>query len=260
MSNPENVLDDSEFFMFGEVYNYNISSERLFDYGDKKVDFFESSFNSMINFEFKSDANNDYETIFSKYDSILHNGLKGKSVINYLSSHDDGGALDQDRTRALEAGIKLMLCPGSPQIYYGDETNRSLIIEGTNGDATLRSFMNWEELERGDSRGGHQINDVLAHWQKLGKFRADHPSVGIGRHSMTSESPYLFTRILEQSDYKDKVLVGLDLNSGDKTIDVSGVFENGTTLQDSYSGKRGKVTENKIIINSPFSIVLLSQV
>ena len=37
---PENVIDDTEFYMVGEVYNYLISGGREFDYGDKKVDFF----------------------------------------------------------------------------------------------------------------------------------------------------------------------------------------------------------------------------
>jgi hypothetical protein len=27
------------------------------------------------------------------------------------------------------------------QVYYGDESARSLVIEGTQGDATLRSFI-----------------------------------------------------------------------------------------------------------------------
>jgi hypothetical protein len=39
-----------------EVYNYNISAGKSFDFGDKKVNYFENGFNSMINFEFKYDA------------------------------------------------------------------------------------------------------------------------------------------------------------------------------------------------------------
>lgn len=257
IANPELVLDDNEFFMFGEVYNYNISSERLFDYGDQKVDFFDYGFKSMINFEFKSDAKQDYETIFSKYDKILHNGLMGLSVINYLSSHDDGGPFDQDRARAFEAGTKLMLCPGSPQIYYGDETSRSLLIEGTIGDATLRSFMNWDELKVGGSRGGYKVNEVLAHWQKLGQFRAAHPAVGAGRHEIISESPYIFTRTLEMEHYHDRVLIGLDLEKGEKSMNASGVFEEGTELKDYYSGKKASVFHGKVVIDSPFDIVLI---
>jgi hypothetical protein len=42
------------FYSIAEVYNYNIS--KSFDFGDKKVNYFENGFNSMINFEFKYDA------------------------------------------------------------------------------------------------------------------------------------------------------------------------------------------------------------
>lgn len=251
------VLDDNEFYMVGEVYGYNISSERQYDYGDEKVDFFSNGFNSLINFEFKSDANDGYETIFSKYDTLLHGGLKGKSIVNYLSSHDDGGPYDQLREKPIEAGTKLLLTPGATQVYYGDETSRSLVIEGTEGDATLRSFMNWDELESGASRGGYQIKDVLAHWQKLGRFRSDHPAVGAGRHQMKSETPYLFTRTLEKGNFIDLVLVGLDLEKDEKSIDVSGVFKNGTELKDYYSGQTISVSDGKAVINSPFDIVLL---
>jgi alpha-amylase len=44
------------FYSIAEVYNYNISAGKSFDFGDKKVNYFENGFNSMINFEFKYDA------------------------------------------------------------------------------------------------------------------------------------------------------------------------------------------------------------
>jgi alpha-amylase len=37
--------------------------------------------------------------------------LKGNSVLNYLSSHDDGGPFDAKRTKTIEAGTKLLLSP-----------------------------------------------------------------------------------------------------------------------------------------------------
>jgi alpha-amylase len=51
----------------------------------------------------------DYEFIFSKYSAILNGELKGNSVLNYLSSHDDGGPFDAKRTKTIEAGTKLLL-------------------------------------------------------------------------------------------------------------------------------------------------------
>jgi alpha-amylase len=72
--------------------------------------------------------------------------LKGNTVLNYLSSHDDGGPFDAKRTKT-EAGTKLLLSPGIAQVFYGDESARSLVVEGTQ-DATLRSFMNWDAIKK----------------------------------------------------------------------------------------------------------------
>ena len=36
----------------------------------------------------------------------------------------------------------LLLCPGACQVYYSDETARPLRINGANGDAILRTYLN----------------------------------------------------------------------------------------------------------------------
>jgi alpha-amylase len=246
---PEAVLDDHNFFMLGELYGYGIDSKRFYDFGDKKVDYYANGFDNLINFQFKYDAKGDYESIFSKYDKILHNDLKGKSVMNYISSHDDGDPFDKARNRTYESATKLLLTPGISQVYYGDETKRSLIIEGTQGDATLRSFMNWDMMNDAATK------DLLTHWQKLGTFRKAHPAIGAGRHTMLSNSPYVFAR-----SYKtDKVVVGLDLTKGSKEINVGDQFESGVTITDHYSGKTAIAENGKVMIDSEFSIVLLHQ-
>lgn len=256
--NPESIIDDTEFYMVGEVYNYFISGGREFDYGDTKVDFFKDGFKSLINFDFKYDADKDYETTFVKYDSLLNGPLNGKSVLNYISSHDDGAPYDQERKRAIESGTKLLLTPGGVQIYYGDETARNLNVEA-DGDAKLRSFMNWKELSSNASKGDYTVQEVLKHWQILGKFRRDNPAVGAGRHQLISSSPYLFSRSLVRDDYSNKVIIGLDLPLGKKMMDVSAVFDDGTELIDEYSGISTVVTEGSIEIDSEETIVLLRE-
>lgn len=251
---PEEVLDDNEFYMVGEVYNYNISAGRWFDYGDKKVDFFDNGFKSLINFEFKSDAQNTYEEIFSKYDSILNGKLKGKSVLNYLTSHDDGAPFDKKRERTFETATKLLLAPGASQVYYGDESARPLEIKGARGDANLRSFMNWDDL-----KNNKNIQQLHAHWQKLGTFRRDHPAVGAGKHLMISKTPYIFSRTLKSGDFKERVVVGLDMKPGSKTLLIGTSFEEGSLLKDHYSGKTAKIQNGRITIDSPFKTVLLYQ-
>jgi alpha-amylase len=252
--NPTKVLDNNPFYTIAEVYNYNISAGKTFDFGDKKVNYFENGFNSMINFEFKYDAQKDYEFIFSKYSSILNGILKGSSVLNYLSSHDDGGPFDAKRTKSIESGTKLLLSPGVAQIYYGDESARPLVIEGTQGDATLRSFMNWDAIKNNpDSK------KTLEHWRKLGKFRKNHPAIGAGVHQEISASPYTFSRTYFKETYNDKVFIGLDLPIGKKVLEVSTVFEDGTQLRDAYSGKSVEVSRGKIKIKTDFDIVLLEK-
>jgi alpha-amylase len=256
LDHPEAKLDDEPFYMVGEVYNYYISGGREYDYGDRKVDFFKDGFHSLINFDFKTDANNDYETIFSKYDSLLHGPLVGKSVLNYISSHDDGGPFDLKRERPIEAGTKLLLCPGGVQVYYGDETSRSLTVPAQ-GDATLRSFMNWDEIAENAVRNGVPVTDVLTHWQKLGKFRRDNLAVGAGAHKMISAEPYIFERSYTKGNYTNKVVVGLDLAKGMKTLDVSSTFSDGDKLYDYYGESAVSVNKGKVSIDSPYDIVLL---
>lgn len=249
-SNPEKVLDNNEFYLVAEVYNYGIGSGRYFDFGDKKVDYFDQAFTSSINFEFKwNTAQMNIKDVHEKYNKILQSDLKGKGVLNYLSSHDDGSPFDPKREKPFETATKLLLSPGASQVYYGDELARPLIIEGTVGDATLRSVMNWGELL--------SKKDILEHWQKLGQFRANHPAVGAGKHKTISQQPYVFSRTYSKGDFTDVVVVGLDLPVGKKVITVNDVFENGMMLRDAYSNQSVEVKNGKVEINSDATLVLL---
>lgn len=250
---PAEVLDDNEFYMVGEVYNYFVSNGRMFDYGDRKVDFFEDAYHAMINFDFKGDANKEYETIFTKYDAILNGEMKGKSILNYVSSHDDSYPFDKNREKPIEAGTKLLLTQGGAQIYYGDETARSLSVKAE-GDAVLRSPMNWDNMNEDTTKV------ILEHWQKLGQFRRNHPSIGAGRHEMISEKPYVFHRSYKTENYTDDVVIALDLAQGQKTISVGNVFENGSEVFDAYSSIKSTVIDGFVTIDSKASIVLLESV
>ncbi|PID91385.1 MAG: hypothetical protein CSA96_08740 [Bacteroidetes bacterium] len=249
-------MDDSEFWMVGEVYNYNINNGRWFDFGDKKVDFFAQEIHSLINFGFKYDAEKDYESLFSSYSRLLHNELKGQGVLNYLSSHDDGHPFDPERNRPMEAATKLLLSPGASQIYYGDELCRPLIVDGAEGDANLRSLMDWSLIGSEDTANA---NKILEHYQKLGRFRRGHPAVGAGIHQMISKEPYLFSRSYEDASLEDLVLIGLDLEPGLKILKTGSVFKDGSELRDAYSGWTGKVRNGQVSIDSEHGIVLLEK-
>ncbi|OMP31881.1 alpha-amylase family glycosyl hydrolase [Mangrovimonas sp. DI 80] len=255
MNHPEKVLDDNEFYLIGEVYNYGISGGKYFDFGDQKVNYFDHAFNSLINFEAKWNAKQmDYESMFKKYSDSLNSVLKGYSILNYMSSHDDAQPFDPKREKPFETANRLLLCPGASQVYYGDELARPLVIEGTMGDATLRSFMNWEDLQ-----SNPKAATILAHWQKLGQFRRNHPAVGAGTHQMLSKEPYVFARTYSKDGLNDEVVVGIYLNKGPKELNVSNIFAEGETLYDFYSNQEVTVVSGKVTVDSNFDTVLLER-
>ncbi len=253
-NNPKKVLDNNPFYNIAEVYNYGIGGGQLFDFGDKKVNYFDNGFNAMINFSFHWDAEKDYETIFSSYSNNLNTVFNGGSVLNYLSSHDDGKPFDPTRVKPYETATKLLLSPGISQTYYGDETARNLVVEGTTGDATLRSFMNWNDIKT-----KLETQKILSHWQKLGQFRKNHPAVGAGIHNQVLAQPYVFSRTFSKEKINDNVVVGLNLPIGKKEISVGTIFKNGSKVKDAYSGKTGVVNNGKVILDSVFDIVLLEK-
>jgi len=252
-ANPDKVLDGNDFYLVGEVYNYGISGGKFFDFGDKKVNYYDNKFTQQINFEFKWNAKQMLiGDVYEKYDKILHNELNDYGVLNYLSSHDDGSPFDPDRKLPKETGTLLLLSPGAAQVYYGDESARSLVIEGTVGDATLRSNMNWNEFESNQ--------EILNHYYKLGQFRNNHPAVGAGKHEVISESPYVFSRTFTKDNYADKVIVVLKDVEEKPSVNVSSVFENGEKIIDYYSGQKMIVEDGEVMLESSHEVVLLQKI
>jgi alpha-amylase len=112
--------------------------------------------------------------------------------------------------------------------------------------------MNWDDIANNP-----KTKVVLAHWQKLGNFRKNHPAIGAGKHTQLSAKPYVFSRTFSQDNYNDKVVVGLDLPKGEKEITVGTLFANGTEVKDYYSGKTAIVNNGKVSITSEFDLILL---
>ncbi|MEZ4415911.1 MAG: alpha-amylase family glycosyl hydrolase [Gemmatimonadota bacterium] len=255
-AHPEAAGDDLPFFMVGEVYGYDVDGGAEYDFGDRRVDYFEFGYDALINFGFKRAATGPIDDLFSRYSRALSEGaVEGSAILNYVSSHDDGEPYDLERRDPLGAGTRLLLSPGGAQIYYGDEVARPLQVAGAQGDANLRSPMEWDAIDGGDVR----TREILDHWQKLGRFRAAHPAVGSGLHRSHQTDPYIFSRTLERPQGADRVLVALAAAPGVKTIPVFGVFEDGTVLEDAYSGWTGPVRAGVVTVESAFGIVLLGE-
>jgi alpha-amylase len=251
-AHPDQVVGDLPFYMMGEVYNYHASSGRDFDFGDgTTVDFFDFGYDGLINFGLKQ-RDIGMPDVFAEYSSLLHGPFGGVAILNYISSHDDGSPYDPLREDPLGAGTRLLLAPGGAQIYYGDELARPLQIEGAQGDANLRSFMNWSDLGNGSV-----ASDVLEHWRKLGRFRREHPAVGIGIHATQQDSPYVFSRTLNAAGTVDRIVVAIGAGPGEVTIPVGEVFPDGTTLVDGYTGDTAVVTGGAVTLATESGVILL---
>jgi alpha-amylase len=260
-ANPARRVGNTAFFMTSEVYGYSIAHGHEFDLGaGTLVDYFDNGFDSMINFSMKSDARQGYEKLFSDYSAALNGPLAGHTVLNYASSHDDGSPFDGLRQHPFETANKLLLAPGQAQIYYGDETARVLKVEGAEGDANLRSFMNWDELASNANRGLYRVADVHDYWARLGRFRQAHVAVGAGVHQMIASIPYTFKRTYEKNGVTDRVVVALDLPLDKPTpVSVAGVFMDGQTVRDWYSGQTAIVSGGKVQFSARNPVVLIAQ-
>ncbi|MEM7549369.1 MAG: alpha-amylase family glycosyl hydrolase [Bacteroidota bacterium] len=247
---PTEKLDDQDFFMVGEVYFYSIQQGRKFPMGGEGelTDFFSNGFKSLINFGLKWDVDKNMDSVYQVYSNILHGGeLDGKSVVSYMTSHDDGSPYDKERVKPFETATKLLLAPGASQVYYGDEIARKLVIEGANGDANLRSFMKWDDVEA--------KKELWNHWSKLGLFRKDHPALGAGVHTALNESPYMFKREYTDGEFNDKVVVVAEEVT---EVDLINSFEEGAVVHDYYSGETVEVKEGKIAFSGPARLRLLA--
>jgi alpha-amylase len=162
-----------------------------------------------------------------------------------MSSHDDGSPFDAMRERPLETATKLLLAPGAAQIYYGDELARPLKVEGAEGDANMRSFMNWEDLGKNAA--------IRKHWSRLGMFRKAHPAIGAGVHLKLGDEPYTFQRT--RGD--DKVVVALDVAKPGTAISVGNVFENGHIVRDAYTNEIARIVDGRAVFKKNKGVVLI---
>jgi alpha-amylase len=231
--NPAKKIDDAPFWMTGEFWGHGPERGKLHDFG----------FDSMINFEFQGRDVTQPEALFAGY-AKLQAG-RAAQMLNYLSSHDTKLFA---RDKLIDGGNALLLAPGGVQMYYGDETARpSGPVPTSDPQQGTRSDMNWAGIDAA----------VLAHWRKLGTFRARHVALARGEHErLGSGAPYSFARIDRASG--DKVVVGLNVPAG-STVPVGSVFAEGDVLNDAYSGQRVVVKAGGVVIAAAAPAVLLER-
>lgn len=228
---PTRKVDDAAFWMVGEYWGAGPERHKLTS----------SGFDAMINFDFQQQ-----EGAFAKPEKLFRGYAQaqaGKPVhmLNYLSSHDTELF---ERDRLIEGGAALLLAPGGVQIFYGDETARPLgPVPRTDKQQATRSDMNWAAPDE----------KVLAHWRKLGTFRSRHRALATGEHKQLAEAPYTFSRIEPVSG--DRVVVAMNAK-GPVSLPVAGVFQDGDTVRDAYTGRTAQVANGKVALEAEQYVLL----
>ena len=229
---PQEKIDDAPFWMTGEVWGH----------GPERSSWHDAGFDSMINFDFQRHANADWKDLDSVYLQYADELQKAPhDMLSYISSHDT--ALF-DRNNLKHGLSALLLAPGGVQLFYGDESGRKpgAVPDGDPQQAT-RSDMNWTAMDAA----------LLAHAQKLVQFRARHVALARGRHARIGETPYAFSRI--DDTHQDRVVVVPEA-TGEVSVNVRGVFADGTQLKDAYSGRSATVKDGTVKIKSDGMLLL----
>ncbi|TMC81400.1 MAG: hypothetical protein E6J06_12920, partial [Chloroflexi bacterium] len=136
--------------------------------------------------------------------------LPGLALATLLDNHDMNRFLwmaGGDKRRLKLAATLLMTLPGMPVIYYGTEVGLTQRHDGVTENAEARLPMLW---------GADQDRDLLAHFQRLGRLRAESPALRRGsRRTLSVDADSLvYERVLGD----ERVVVSLDLRSSSGSI------------------------------------------
>lgn len=210
---PASKWTDS-FYMTGDFTNASV---------DYKPEYADAGFSSMVNFYFpkRGDLDGIVYTWQAYSDSIAaHPDWHPFSYLNN-SYHRDA-----DMQRMRDCATTLLLAPGAVQLFYGDESGRKLSDARYNvdSDQAFRSDMNWEEMD----------TVLLEHFRKLGQIRTSNPVIATGRQTTLD----VHTCLREKDG--EKVLIRLYPENG-TPIDVDGLFPEGASVVELYSGKEAEV-------------------
>ncbi len=205
------------FYMTGDFENASI---------DRKPDYADAGFSSMVNFFFpkQGDLDNIVYTWQAYADSVAaHSDWHPFSYLNN-SYHRDASVRNM-----ADCATSLLLSPGIAQIFYGDETGRGLSDARLNVDSNqaFRSDMNWNSIDTA----------LLSHFRKLGKIRQSNPVIGTGKQLT------LDTHSCVRYNDTERILIKI---FPEKYISVNGVFEDGSTLTELYTGQTSTVTNGTV--------------
>lgn len=231
-SHPESVASQwtDKFYMTGDFDNASI---------DYKPDYADAGFSSMVNFFFPKQGDLDgIVYIWQAYSDSLsvHEDWHPFSYLNN-SYHRD-----TDMSNMKDCATTLLLSPGTIQIFYGDESGRKLSDAQYNVDSNqaFRSDMNWDDVDE----------QLLDHFQKLGKIRKENPVIATGQQTTLDVHTCL------RENGQDSIYIRLYPENG-MPIKVKGIYENGERLRELYTGKEGIVKDGEAIFPDGLSNVAI---
>jgi len=147
---------------------------------------------------------------FAEWMDAHDSSFPGLALATLLDNHDMNRFLwmaGGDKGRLKLAATLLMTLPGMPVIYYGTEVGLTQRHDGVTENAEARLPMLW---------GADQDRELLAHFQELGRLRAESPALRRGsRRTLSVDADSLvFERALDD----ERVVVSLNLKTSSGTV------------------------------------------
>src|ERR1700682_4047344 len=142
------------------------------------------------------------------------NAYPGLALATLLDNHDMNRFLwmaGGNRDRLKLAATLLLTLPGMPVIYYGTEVGLSQRYDGVIENAEARLPMLW---------GGDQNQDLLAHFQHLGRMRSESAALRRGDRRTVHADKEVF--VYERSAGDETVTVALNFSNSAQSRDVAG--------------------------------------
>lgn len=215
---PASAWTDS-FYMTGDFDNASI---------DRKADYADAGFSSMVNFFFPKHGDLDgiVYTWQAYADSVA--AYPDWHPFNYLNNSYHR---DADVSNMTDCATTLLLSPGVAQIFYGDESGRTLSDARFNVDSNqaFRSDMNWHNPD----------TTLMAHFRKLGRIRRDNPVIATGLQTTID------THTCLRHNADSKILIRL-LPAEENPIAVAGIFPDGTLVRELYTGQTATVRDGGV--------------
>lgn len=229
---PENEASRwrDRFYMTGDFENASI---------DYKQDYADAGFSSMVNCYFPKQG--DLDSIIYTWQAYS-DSISSRSGWHPFSYLNNSYHREADMDNMTDCATTLLMSPGTVQIFYGDESGRKLSEARYNVDSNqaFRSDMNWDSTDK----------ELLKHFQILGRIRKENPVIATGRQHTID----VHTCIRETAG--EKVMIKLK-PMHEKSINVTGIFSDGETVIELYTGQQSSVNKGKVTYAHPLANVAI---